>query len=203
MLLGDRILRQAELARQINDQAVIKLCRQLAAGVDAETAWSVAGMPSSDDWQTQFAEIERRQDVREYVALAAMDPATQETVSKERTLLELAKIAYSDLSEVMVVNLETGNVDINWALLQGKYGPAVASIEINNRKLKDETVDQKIKITLWSKLKALDLLAKALSLYAKESTEDDFVREFLAAAKRRQEEAIREADDYKRRQQAA
>ena len=101
--------------------------------------------------------------VRAALNIQSLEQKTEETlVAAERTLLEIARLAFSDIRQMFDAD---GNLlpVTKWPAV---VSAAVASVEVVKRNVYvgDGKIDDVIKIRLWDKPKNLEMLAKHLQL---------------------------------------
>ncbi len=135
----------------------------------------------------------------------ALDVHTSELVvttgvTPERVIIELARIAFLDLSNAITVTDEDGSRGINFDLLDDEQLRCLSEIttDTNTRYDKDGTATGstvKRKIKMYDKMKALDMLARHFGLYAESGGRDiDDLRKLIDAARKRRDTDIEMVD---------
>lgn len=121
-------------------------------------------------------------------------------VTPERVILELARIAFLDLSNAIVVMGEDGSRGIDFDMLDDEQLRCLSEIttDTNSRYDKDGSLSSsttKKKIKMYDKMKALDMLARHFGLYAESGGRDiDDLRKLIDEARKRRDTDIEIVD---------
>jgi phage terminase small subunit len=117
----------------------------------------------------------RHPGVAEYIAVSIEKRRKKQEVNKERVLQELGTMAFTDFGDLIDVDIETGDVWIDWSTLTVDQRKAMESLEVVEKKISTmENADgeggntryqARIKPKFYSKQTALNMICRILGLY--------------------------------------
>jgi phage terminase small subunit len=138
-----------------------EFCRQYLVDLNAAAAARRAGVAEKSANRRGYQMLERI-GVKERISELQAERAERTRVKADDVIREIARLAFSDVRKLFAANgraLSTSEWDEDIA-------PAVASIEVVKRNLVsgDDQSDEVLKIRVWDKPKALEMLSKHLGL---------------------------------------
>ena len=166
------------------NQYQIEFCEGVLSGASLKEAYLAAyNTNSPTSAQNAASLLVRNPEVQQYLAGRRKEMQERTAVTHERTLLELARVAYSDIREFVSWG-EDGTVFVPSSELTQDQAAAIASVKVKRRIHRDkegeetETIDMEIKTH--SKMDALEKLAKVQGLYQADRMNDiDAKRDML------------------------
>jgi len=176
---------------------VVRYIRHLARGVDNYDAYVMSGMQPPAPNRTQFDDLSLGTLDKSHSEL--LDLLTQQLNStahanRERVLVELSRVAYANLSDAFGVDDE-GQLILDSQAIKETLGAALSKIDITTTTTTNQegvtTTKQQVKLGLYDKLKAMDLIGKTLGMFG-EGSDDDLIKAFIIEAQRRQAEVVEE-----------
>lgn len=105
--------------------------------------------------------------IQDYISDLNKDRQESTGVSARMVIEELAKIAFSDIRDVLTV--DNGLRDIS--MLDEKTAKAISSIKITEDKSMGEVIGETKEVKLWDKLRALDSLGKHFGIFERDNSQ--------------------------------
>lgn len=137
-----------------------RFCQEYLIDLNAKQAAIRAGY-SADTAEVQGSRLLSNAKVQEYISARQHKIANKLEVTAERTLLEYARIAYSDVRNLYD---ESGRLK-PISELDEDTARTISSVETDEIKDEGNYIGDVRKVKLWNKLGALDSLAKHLGLF--------------------------------------
>lgn len=105
--------------------------------------------------------------IQDYISDLNKDRQESTGVSARMVIEELAKIAFSDIRDVLTV--DNGLRDIS--KLDEKTAKAISSIKITEDKSMGEVIGETKEVKFWDKLRALDSLGKHFGIFERDNSQ--------------------------------
>jgi phage terminase small subunit len=151
---------------ELNDQ-VIRFCDNYLIHFNASRAAEQAGYSAKTAAQ-QASRLLTKVKVQEYLKSRKEEIAEKLQYSQERTMLEIARVAFGDIRRLFTVDGALKPITD----LDDDAAALISSVEVCEEEVtaRDIEVEEKIvaakKVKLWDKMKGLEMLAKHYKIYS-------------------------------------
>src|SRR5690606_7990587 len=105
--------------------------------------------------------------IQKYIEFLNQERQLNTGITAKRVIEELAKIAFSDIRNVLTVDNALADVK----QLDDDSAAAIASIKVTEDKSMGEVIGETKEVKLWDKLRALDSLGKHFGIFEKDNSQ--------------------------------
>lgn len=105
--------------------------------------------------------------IQKYISFLNEERQLNTGITAKRVIEELAKIAFSDIRNVLTVDNALADVK----QLDDDSAAAIASIKVTEDKSMGEVIGETKEVKLWDKLRALDSLGKHFGIFEKDNSQ--------------------------------
>lgn len=141
-----------------------RFCREYIIDLNGTQAAIRAGY--SENSAGQIAEQNlRKLEIKEFLSTLQLERQNATGITANRVIEELARIAFSDIRNVLTVDNALADVK----QLDDDTASAIASVKVTEDKSMGEVIGETKEVKFWDKLRALDALGKHFGIYEKDN----------------------------------